>query len=197
MRPVVSGSAEELFAAIAPISELDSDDTDWALLRLCDAPGRQLQDVEDLIRDTDAGPGWSSIVDVDRAPDTYLPWLAGLVGVRLVSGTAAGVQRDLIRAMPGFGRGTPGAIRAAIAPLLTGTQTISIMERDGGAYRLTVQTYTSETPDPAAVEAALIAAKPAGIILTYRVIAGVTIDELTGTIDAQTGTVDDYANRTS
>ena len=40
-------------------------------------------------------------------------------------------------------------------------------------------TLTSETPDPAAVLAALLAQKPAGIVLTYRQVAGWDYQQMT------------------
>jgi hypothetical protein len=55
---------------------------------------------------------------------------------------------------------------------LTGTKIVFFRERYGGAYRLQVLTYTVQTPNPTLVEKELMAQKPAGIILTYTVLAG-------------------------
>jgi hypothetical protein len=55
---------------------------------------------------------------------------------------------------------------------LTGTKTVFFRERYGGAYRLQVLTYLSQTPDSTLVLKELMAQKPAGIILTYTVLAG-------------------------
>ena len=46
------------------------------------------------------------------------------------------------------------------------------------AYYLTVSTYRSQTPDPAATEAAIRAQKPGGIVLTYRSLDGQTYDQV-------------------
>jgi len=57
---------------------------------------------------------------------------------------------------------------------------VTFRERDGDkiaepiayAYRLSVVTYASQTPDPAATLAALVAQKPGGIVLDYHVATG-------------------------
>lgn len=136
------------------------------------------EEVNGYVRDSDAGPGWSMFLDVDRCPFKALPWLAQIVGVTLPSDVTDGQARALIRATGGFQRGTVAAIRGAAQPLLTGTQTVIVEERTDSAYTLTVITYTSETPDPAAVEAAIRAQKPAGLVLTYLNVAGQTYREL-------------------
>jgi hypothetical protein len=50
---------------------------------------------------------------------------------------------------------------------LTGTKSVTLVERDGDPYYLTVTTIDVETPDKNETRRALIAAKPAGIILQY------------------------------
>jgi Phage tail protein (Tail_P2_I) len=128
------------------------------------------------IYDPEEGPPGSPLVDVDRCPDWALPWLAQVVGVTIPAGTAPELARDAIRSVAGWKRGTPAALRAAASAYLTGAKTVYFRERDptGGEppYCLEVVTLTSETPDPAAVEAALRRQKPAGIVLTYRTVEG-------------------------
>lgn len=56
----------------------------------------------------------------------------------------------------GIKRGTQEAIRRAVQPLLTGTKAVFITEFVGGdPYQIQVRTIVSETPDPAAVQAAI------------------------------------------
>ena len=137
------------------------------------------------IYDPEEGEPGSPLVDVDRCPDWALPWLAALVGVTLPTGSTAELNRERIRNVAGWKRGTPAALRAAAGMYLTGDKTVYFRERDptGGdpPYCLEVVTRDSETPDPAAVEAALRRQKPAGILLTYRVVEGWDYQELGAT----------------
>lgn len=170
--------AARLYDALAPLAQVDPENA-WALLIYCNALGSMYQLVEDLVRDTPDGPGWSALLDVERCPDVALPWLAQLVGVRLLPGSTADEQRERIGSTDGFRRGTRAAMIAAAQATLTGDRFVGLRERDGDpadkpdyAYFLTAITYTEETPDPAATEAALIAQKPGGIVLDFRVAAG-------------------------
>jgi hypothetical protein len=136
------------------------------------------------IYDPEDGPPGSPLVDVDRCPDWALPWLAQLVGVTIPAGvTDPELVRAAIRDVAGWHRGTPAALRGAASAYLTGTKTVYFRERDptGGdpPYCLEVVTRAGETPDPAAVEAALRRQKPAGILLTYRTVDGWDYQELT------------------
>lgn len=178
-RPKVGSVAEELYASMGPLVEEDRDNDYHALILLEGAAGGRLQQVEDLTRDTDKGPGWSSILDVDRCPPEGLPWLGQHVGVPIPEKTAqettdeyAERMRARIRGKGGFARGTPGAMVRAAVETLTGQKRVVFREREGGAYRLTVYTYASETPSATATEKALRSQKPAGIVLTYATTSG-------------------------
>jgi hypothetical protein len=88
-------------------------------------------------------------------------------------------MRQRIASTDGFQRGTVAALRGAAQATLTGAKTVLLRERDHDpadtpnyAYYLTVTTYTSQTPNPAATLAALLAQKPGGIVLTYHTLAG-------------------------
>lgn len=148
-------------------------DATYPLLTLCEAIAGRLQGVEDLIRDdpVTGDPGWSIVMDVDRAPDDWLAWLAQFAGVRLDPSLSDADQRIRIKSTDGFKRGTPAAIAGAVQPLLTGTKTVQIVERYGTAYRLNVITLAAETPDPAKVQAAALAQKPAGLVMTVIAVA--------------------------
>jgi hypothetical protein len=137
------------------------------------------------IYDPDEGLPGGPLVDVDRCPDWALPWLAQLVGVAIPVGMDADTAREAIRSVAGWKRGTVAALRAAAGFHLTGEKTVYFRERDpSGAdppYTLEVVTRTTETPDPAAVQAELLRQKPAGLVLTYRVVAGWDYQEMTAT----------------
>src|SRR5215471_3803868 len=74
--------AGRLYDMLEPLAEQDPQ-AGWSLLILCNAIGTAYQLVEDLVRDTAAGPGWSSLMDVARCPYDALPWLAQFAGVRI------------------------------------------------------------------------------------------------------------------
>ena len=184
--------AERLYETLQPLAYADPE-LSYPLRSLCEGIGLAHQPLEDLIADTDDGPGWSALFDVDRCPVWALPWLAQLFGVRLPKGTSEAEARERIRTPAGFARGTVAATIAAAQRKLTGLRKVIVLERtDGNAYRYTVVTRTGETPDPAAVEHEIRADKPVGLILTYVVSIGPIVNELEDTIDDQVGTIDAY-----
>jgi hypothetical protein len=169
--------AEEAYAALGPLTAED-EDTDWPLLRFVAAVTLALEEIDDLVRDSGDGPGWSAIVDIDRAPADALAWLGQLVGVSPDASLSDSGQRERIRDVSGFRRGSRGALEAAAKRHLTGTRTVNIRERDTSAYHLTVTTYLGETPDEDKTEAAIRAQKPAGLVLVYVVSSGATYGTL-------------------
>lgn len=173
--PVLSSFAAALYAGMRPMA-WDDANQQYALASICGGFGEMFQIAEDLSRDqVVAGktlPGWSQALDINRAPDEALPWLGQFVGVDVNIGMAAVDQRQQIRDVSGWKRGTRAALFGAPAPYLTGTKTVLFRERFPDAYSFEVITYTAETPNPAAVLAALLDQKPAGLVMTYNVFAG-------------------------
>lgn len=169
--PTLATFADNLYDALEPVAWQDAF-YGYALAHYCASLGAMFQPVEDLARDTEDGPGWSAVLDLDRCPDAWLPWLAQFVGVTIPAGLTPAEQRAWITGTDGFARGTPAAIRNAAAATLTSSKTVVLRERDTSPYRLEVVTYEAETPDPAATQRAILAQKPAGIVLSYRVQAG-------------------------
>lgn len=195
-RPVVSEAAERLYADLGPWREGD-DARGYPLLSFCEALVGGLQDIESIIRDTDDGPGWSAIMDPDRAPVEYLGWLGQFIGVRTLVGLDEASQRLRLKEASGMRRGTVAALEGAARQWLTGSRQVIIIERDGSPYRLTVRTYIAETPDQARVVAALQAEKPAGLVLTYQAVSGATYAQLSAyratyaSLDTAFGTYED------
>lgn len=142
VRPEVSSLAEELYAALGPWARADTIRGEaglgYDLLTLCEGVMGRLQPVEDIIRDTDEGPGWSSVVDANRSPEEWLKWLGQFNGVRLRDGIPEAEARSRIKDSDGFKRGTVGAIKAAIRRIIGPNAQPYLIERDGSAYRLTV-----------------------------------------------------------
>jgi hypothetical protein len=172
--------ASRLYDALGPLTNKDAANG-WSLLILCNAIGVMYQEVEDLVRDTPAGPGWSELMDLGRCPPEALAWLGQFAGVRIPPGLTDAQARAWVGSTDGFKRGTPAAMIGACKATLTGTQTVLFHERYGGpatppayAYYLSIWTYASETPNAAATLAALTAQKPAGLVLLYATAAGQT-----------------------
>ncbi len=131
------------------------------------------QVVDDWASDTDDGkPGYSILIDINRCPDYALPWLAQFVGAKLTVGLPPDQQREQIRGLGNWKRGTVAAMQAAPLPYLTGSQTVVIHERDTSPYHFLVYTLSSETPDQNKVLQALLSQKPAGLQMQYIVYAG-------------------------
>lgn len=117
-------------------------------------------------------PGWAILFDPDECPEEWLPWTAQLVGVRVIEGESTAEFRSRIKDRPRWRRGTVAALTSEIQTTLTGAKTVYINERSGGAYRLSVATIDTETPDPDATLAAILRQKPAGIVLEYSTVPG-------------------------
>ncbi len=169
---------DRLYTALAPLAQ---GDPAGDLQALCDGVGVMFEEVAQLVEPGPNGePGWSLLLDVGRCPAAALPWLGQFVGVTVDPALDEASQRQQIRDEQGMARGTPAAIVAAAQRYLTGTRSVILIERDASvcpsvpAYGLKVLTRTVETADTAVVLAALIAAKPAGIILDYSTVDGQT-----------------------
>ena len=168
--PVEGTFAAELYDELAPVAQHD-EANGYALAHYLSAIGVMYEEVESIIRDRAGRPGWAVLFDPAACPDFALPWLAQFAGVPAGPGTPPAALRAAIIARAGYDRGTPAAIKAAVAAVLTGERAVRLLERESGdAYALGVVVRPAETPDePAALEAAM-AAKPAGLILTLYVI---------------------------
>lgn len=183
-RPVVSDAAERLYAALGATTV--GDDTNWLLLQLCEAVTQPLAVVDTLAADTVDGVGWSSVLDLTRAPAYALGWLAQFVGVRTLPGLDDAAQRLRIAGTEGWRRGTPAAIEAAAKQWLTGTQLVTLTERSSSAYTIEITVYTAQATDPDQLQRAIEAAIPAGIIATVNIIAGWTVAEFEADYSGQT-----------
>ncbi len=179
IRPVVRPLAEELYESLGPLAKQDQR-YGWPLLRFCNALVVTRQVLDDLVRDGEY-PGWTSVLDIDRAPVEALPWLAQFIGVSMNVHLDEVSQRLRLRETSGFRRGTRASIEGAARQHLTGGRLVEITERDTSPYHFKVVTYATETPDQNAVAEALLAQKPAGLVMNYTVSSGQTYGQLTAT----------------
>lgn len=190
-------TTQRLYAALGVVAQPDDDNGD-VLLALIDSVGSQLDPITQVVSDTDDGPGWSSVLDLDRCPSWALRWLGQFVGVTVPATVDDDDARATIANEAGFGRGTLAAMQAAAAPFLQSGHSVVFTERTPDAYHLTAAvdeawlvgatyaelsteyplytdleaafaTYDLFATASAAFTAALQAAKPVGLILTVSI----------------------------
>lgn len=190
MRPVVGNYAEGLYAGVLPIAVADNDEAQgWALLRFCGLLGAMHELVDSIVTTSDLGPGWSSLMDLDRTSAEFLDWLAQFNGVTTTQGFTPEQKRVEVREAKGFRRGKPAAMVSAAQLFLTGTKTVRLLERfDGNAYHIRMLTRTDETPDPAALVAYVGGpqVKPAGLIFSHDTYVGWLIEDMEAAYAGQT-----------
>ena len=133
--------------------------------------------------------GWTILLDVDRCPREALPYLAQYVGERLPMGLTEAEERQWVRDAPNQIRGTIKSIVDAAQRYLTGGKTVTVIQRDGGADKLTVVSYTDQTPNSAQVLAELNKVVPADISLTYVVNSGQIWSQVIATDPDWTNTI--------
>ena len=132
--------------------------------------------------------GWALPLDVELCPDAWLPYCGQFVGVQVPSGTAAVSARAMIEAESGFQAGTVAGIVAAVKQWLTGTQTVTVLERvasDGttaDAYHGVVIVLSSEVIDAGQLTAALNAVKPVGTQWTLILTSSWTLTQLEASV---------------
>jgi hypothetical protein len=173
-RPSSGVVNEDVWESVEPAVPFDADYDDAAGIYVA-AVTEPAELINTWVRDTDDAIGWSLFFDPQGAPAEALPWLAQFVGVRLTGGLTVQQQRDQIERRPNLDRGTRAGMAADAQALLTDSKLVLINERAGGdPYEVEVYTLTAETPDPDAVEVVVRAQKPAGLILTYNDVTGIT-----------------------
>lgn len=174
--PIVGSWAQRLYDRLGSLQRNVDAANGWPLLTYLGAIGdNEMQLVEDLVVDRDSGiNGWAILFDANTCPAYALPWLGQLVGVTVDTTLNETAQREQIVAVGGWRRGSPDSMLNAAKPYLSGLKFTQMVERYGGdAYQILYITHTAETPaDPTAMQDAVIAQKPAGIILTFANFAG-------------------------
>ena len=179
--PDLGVTGADLYQQTAPMTYAEPD-TGYAWAQLLGALAILLDPVAEMVRDDDAGnPGWTAQASPARCPTPWLRVLAQWAGIRASQADAMSEAdlRELIGPhAPGMWRGTRAAMEAAVRRFMPDDApepVIYFEERAGGdPYLLRVFTYDFIDHDPALVQAALQAAKPAGLILSYELRHGQT-----------------------
>lgn len=173
-RPAVSDAANELYSHLTQIAGYDFEFS-WVLLQLCESVtggSTGLDALLKLLRDSPAGPGWSSLMDLTRVPAYALPWLGQFVGAVVPDGSTEAQAKSIILDRPATARGRPSTLLAAVQATLTGGKHAVLLERDSSAYHGTIEVKVSDCPDPAATRAAIAANKPGMLIIDLAVLSG-------------------------
>lgn len=123
--------------------------------------------------------GWAAMLDPDRCPPSWLPWLAQAVGTTIEPGTPEDLARAMIKTPPTWTSGTPAALTLAVAATLTGSRRVDLIEHHkGNPWAVHVITYQGETPDPAKTLAAAKNTAEAGLVITHEAKNGWTWRDL-------------------
>lgn len=123
-------------------------------------------------------PGWAKVLDPDIVPNEGINWLGQLVGVRITPRLPTTPEPDYyynirtqVKDKAGHSRGTKDSLINSVQSTLTGSKTVYVNERTT-PYAFTVSVLDSECLDANISTAAAISQKPAGLVLTFVVIAG-------------------------
>lgn len=128
--------------------------------------------------------GWGTLLDPSTCPDWALPYAGQFVGVQVPAGMSAATARARILAEANFQTGTAAAVVAAARLWLSGSQTVTLLERtaaDGQTtdpYHFVLIVNTSQVVDATQLARAVNAVKPAGVQWTLTQVAYWTISQL-------------------
>lgn len=177
-RPIVSNFAERVYTMMEPVTH-DDDSLYWPLLSYIAAIANSFKPIDDAAAGGDNGePPFYLIMHPDTCPSLVLPWLGQFVGIRFDPNLNEQQQRDAIRNKESFSRGSPEAMKSAIATWLTGSKTVTLRERNPTPYSMTIVLRSDEVlPEdlPSGqlhIWPAILSQKPAGLIVTLSILDG-------------------------
>lgn len=171
--------ANEIYTAFLPLVEQYGDEGGM-LYDYIFGLSTMLQPIDDLSSDgANNEPGWSQVLDLNRAKDEWLPWMGQWVGYfvtarRPIEDPVVWSDRERARMITrsSHRRGTIEIIKEIAKENLVGAKEVYIRERDGDPYVITVVTFSGQTPDPIALEEAVRYQKAAGLIMNFSNNAG-------------------------
>lgn len=172
----ISRASEELFfslgAYLRGLRRETVEGENKSLLRWLDGGGTVLERAARFGRDdVDEGRvGWQWVLDPSDTDAPVLPWLAQFVGGQVDVGAPVDVRRDQVSDSSALRRGSIDGIERAVRATLTGSRSVTVLERFGDPYVYKVETLLSETPDVAATERAVSASKPAGLTVLFEAV---------------------------
>lgn len=162
--------AQQILTSFAPWLAHDPEGALQALLQAYAAIGEQAFDIVQDVGSPDVPAtfqaGWSTLLDPDNCPASFIPYGAQYVGVQIPPSTDATDARAIWKNEAGFTRGTPAAIIAAAKRYLTGSQSAILVERTGSplpSYAFVLVVRPEQLVSQAQLQAAVDAVRPAGI----------------------------------
>jgi hypothetical protein len=195
MTPIRQPEAARLYQQILPVARDDEQHGD-AAAHLCAVLMAPIERIVKVATEVGKRPGYGRMLNVDEADVEDLRWLGLLNGTALSGLEAEEEQRRLIREARGSHRGRVSAIISDVKATLTGTKSVTVLERDGASpFENLVVTGASQTPNPTATLAALAnrQTKPLGAVYTPIHPDSILIDELPGLVDEQAPLIDGYS----
>lgn len=160
-------AAERYYGRLEPVAYDDPDS--GGIVQKLAAVFMAPREVFEFIYGTDTYDPWGQLLDPDTCPSELLDWLAVFAGVDLPpSALTDDEKRYRIKQAAGRYRCTPRAVVEELQLVLTGTKTVYVgfHSQAPREWNYAVATIASETPDAAAVDRAVQAQKPVGMIAT-------------------------------
>jgi len=142
----VPSFAQAVYDQLQPLQYAE-ERLDWPLLVYCIAIGQMFQQFDFFAHaDGDLEP-WAKFLDINSIPCEGVPWFGQLVGVIVDRSLSCDDQRQQIRDLEGWDRGTVAYMRKMIQRSggLIGNMSVIIRERFTDAYNFRVYTYPNET----------------------------------------------------
>lgn len=154
-------------------------DTNGQLTQFLGAIGGMMTQVDQICEDSDTYVGWEPAFNPTIAPTIAYPFIAMLGGETIPPGTPDATALQIIETMPNQYVGSPQSIANAIKSVLTGGQSVGMLERtdNTGAANddaLWIVTLAAETPNQAAVEQEIVSTVPADIDWYYTLLSNAT-----------------------
>lgn len=191
-RPTVTVFTERLYGRLPDVYRAADEaqaagSSGYPLLRYLSLIADQGGEVEELLDRIDyvaapdgGAPGdTSDLADPATADAAWLPWIAQAAGADLGDLTdPAGRRLVLVAADDTRADGSVRAVRARVAPLLTGARTLYVVPHYGNDWTVALITFAGESAGttPEAILAAAEEQRPAGVAFVHEY--GLTWDDL-------------------
>jgi hypothetical protein len=164
--PPITQYAQDAYDYLQPLWA-DDDQRGFPLKTFIAALGEGQRQVEETARAQPGRDPFQQAWDVTVCPDYLLPFLGQAVGVSVTAGLTADAQRLQIEAELGLRRGSIPNIIAAGEAQQTQPNRTTVIERVPDAWGIEIAYDPAYTPDVAAYTAAVTAAVPWGLAVTF------------------------------
>jgi hypothetical protein len=159
-------AADRYYRRLEPIA-YDDANQGYVLRALATAVMAPREVLEVVRADDDHEIPWGAALDPDAVPAELLDWLGVFAGVELPpSALGDAEKRYRIKQAAGRYRGTPRAVIEELQLVLTGTRTVYVGFFTPDQWHYAVGTLAAETLDVDAVDRAVQAQKPVGMLAT-------------------------------